>query len=313
MQPNLQGTEYVTTEPPFDRSFTPQVGEAVTVADHVRLITAPNPGPMTFTGTNTYIVGSGDVAIIDPGPDDAQHLQALLTATDGARVKAILVTHSHVDHTGLARRLAAVCGASICAARRPPPKTDPMFTIAGGGEGIDHSFEPEIVLEDGDRIDGDGWSIEAIATPGHLSDHLSFSFGEVLFSGDHVMGWASTVISPPEGNLNDFMTSLDVLEARKETVFFPGHGGRVGEPKNLIRHLRTHRNGRKSSIYNVLSNIPQSIEQVTKAVYTDVDQKLHAAASRNVWAHLAQLLEENAIEMAFNEGTPVFRQKGRVK
>ena len=219
---------------PFDLTHAPPIGVAERLAPGLRVVTAPNAGPMTFTGTRSYVLGEGEVAVIDPGPDDPRHLAALAAAVAGERVAAVLVTHAHRDHSAGARAFAARMAAPLLAhgdpagARRPAMARLAAAGGIGGGEGIDRGFRPDRPIAEGEVVAGPGWTLTALATPGHTADHLSFAWaeGNALFSGDEVMGWATTLISPPDGDLAAFRESLARLQARHEAVFYPGHGRR---------------------------------------------------------------------------------------
>ncbi|MGB3555941.1 MAG: MBL fold metallo-hydrolase [Jannaschia sp.] len=263
-------------------------------------ILAPNPSPMTAEGTNSYILGSevpgGDVAVIDPGPDDADHLAALVAAVGGRQVRAILVTHSHLDHSPGAAPLSGMLDAPVLAFG--PSDAGRSATMAalgdlvGGGEGVDAGFAPDVRLGDGDIVSGDGWTLQAHHTPGHMGNHLSFEWLERrdVFTGDTVMGWASTMISPPDGDLGQFMASLDRLEAFDAVRFLPGHGNAVTAPAARCRALRTHRLGREAAILGALIR-PCRIPDLVAAIYADIPPALHGAAARNVLAHLIYLVE----------------------
>ena len=269
----------------------------------LRCLRAPNPGPLTGPGTNTYIVGAGEVAVIDPGPDSATHLQAILSALDpGERIARILVTHSHLDHSLLAAPLSRATGAPVCAygdsraGRSAVMERLALDGAIGGGEGADPHFRPDIALEDGARVTLGEEVLEALWTPGHFGNHLSFLWRGHAFSGDHVMGWASTLVSPPDGDLSAFMRSLDRLEARRPQQLFPGHGDPVTDGIGRIRVLREHRLTRKAAIVARLSEGPATVDSLTQAIYTDTPPALHAAAARNVLAHLIELAESGQVE-----------------
>ena len=263
----------------------------------LRRVLAPNPSPMTERGTNTYLVGEGRVAVIDPGPADPGHLAAILAAlAPGERVEQILVTHAHKDHSPLARPLAERTGAPVLAFGRHDAGRSPVMArlaAAGleGGEGIDADFAPDEVLADGAAVEGDGWRIEAVWTPGHLSNHLCFAWEGALFTGDHVMGWASSLVSPPDGDLTAFMASCARLADRSDRVYFPGHGAPVADPAARIAWLIGHRRAREAQILDELAAGPAAPAALTRAIYRDTPAPLLPAAERNVLAHLIDLTE----------------------
>ena len=253
---------------------------------------------MTFTGTNTYLVGDGEIAVVDPGPDDDRHLQAILDALPSpSALRSILVTHSHVDHTALAPRLAEITGARTYAHAGSALTigTDEQASKAamamGGGEGADRRFKSDILLSDGQVVRGGGWSLETLWTPGHFHNHVCFAWpeGNALFTGDHVMGWSTTMVSPPHGNMTDFMRSLKRLGMRSETVYFPGHGDRIEDPKAMIAHQISHRKERERQILAEIRTGPLSAEEVASRIYKDTPSTLRAAAARNVFAHFLDL------------------------
>ena len=268
------------------------------------VVTAPNAGPMTFTGTQTYLLGTDALAIIDPGPDIESHLQALLAAIAGRAVSHVIVTHSHVDHSPLSRRLAEITRAPILAfgtaheARSPVMDRLAKAGDLGGKEGIDTDFRVDQKVGDGELIPGDGWTLRALHTPGHLSNHLCFAWQEAdaVFSGDHVMGWATTMVSPPDGDLTDFMRSLEKLARRTDDrIFYPGHGAAITEPLAMVKHQINHRKMRESQIYEALGAGAASAPELAMQIYTDVDPRLLPAASRNVFAHLIDLCERGLV------------------
>jgi len=261
---------------------------------------------MTHTGTNTYMIGDADRAIIDPGPDDPTHLEAILNAIGTAPLVAILVTHSHVDHSPLARALSDTTGAKIHAfgqsdaGRAPHMTTLAQSGLVGGGEGIDAAFAPDIHLKDGQSVSGADWALTAIWTPGHLSNHLCFALSsaaasDALFTGDHVMGWASSLVSPPDGDLTAFMASCERLSERDDRIYYPGHGDPVTDPKSRINWLISHRKKREDQIIEALQAGPATAASLTQAVYTDVAPALLPAAERNVLAHLIDLFQRGMI------------------
>ena len=282
----------------FDKSHAPVIGKVEAIAPGIRVVTSDNAGPMTFTGTRTYLVGVRSVAVIDPGPDTESQFNIIRQAIENDTVSHIVVTHSHVDHAPLARRLAALTGAKVWAyGTRPEAQMPPGMADLAGGEGIDRDFAPDEAVFDGDVIGGADWQLSIIHTPGHLSDHVSLAFGEYLFSGDHVMGWATTMISPPDGDLNSFMASLDKLLLRPEKTYLPGHGAPVLKPHDLMRHIRDHRMTREAQIVSVLKEGAARLDDITGRIYTDVPKSLHAAAMRNVLAHLLALMARESVQV----------------
>ncbi|HEX9933406.1 MAG TPA: MBL fold metallo-hydrolase [Allosphingosinicella sp.] len=253
----------------------------------VRRILAPNPSPFTFTGTQSYIVGEGEVALIDPGPDEPRHVAALLAAIDGERVAAILCTHTHRDHSPGSRALAAATGAPIVgcaplALEDEGPRADDAF---------DFAYRPDRVLADGEALSGEGWSLEAVATPGHTSNHLCFALAGtgLLFTGDHVMGWSTTVVSPPDGDMTDYMASLERLLGRDDRLYFPAHGPSIGDPQDHVRRLVEHRRMRERQILAKLEAGDGDVAKMVADMYRDIDPRLHPAAARSVLAHLVDL------------------------
>ncbi len=278
----------------------PAAGESVDIAPGIRRIVAPNPSPMTFWGTNTYLIGGADLAVVDPGPGDPAHLEALLAAIGpGQRISHILVTHSHIDHSPLARPLSERTGAPVLAfgpseaGRRPVMTRLAKEGLAGGGEGVDAGFVPDQRLADGARLSGPDWEIEALHTPGHLSNHLCFAVGEILLTGDHVMGWASSLVSPPDGDLTAFMASCERLRGRADRLYLPGHGAPIPEPAARLAWLIDHRQAREAQIRAALADGAHRIAAITRDVYTDTPDALIPAAERNVFAHLINMVERN--------------------
>jgi glyoxylase-like metal-dependent hydrolase (beta-lactamase superfamily II) len=275
----------------------------------IRHIRAGNPSPLTGTGTNTYILGEGRVAVIDPGPALPEHLKAIRAALKvGETISHILVTHAHLDHSGLAHPLAQITGAPILAfGDAASGRSETMIKLVeagfeGGGEGSDASFAPDDLLKDGQTIGGDGWQIEAVHTPGHMGGHLAFAFGDILFSGDHVMGWSSTLVSPPDGDMGAYMTSLEKLVSRPWQKFLPGHGEPIIDPAERLHELIRHRRSRESAILAALAKGPSTVLRLTRAIYTEIPAHLIAAASRNVLSHLIDLEERNEISTASGHG-----------
>ena len=277
-----------------DIHFTPGVPDRI--APLVRRVIADNPGPFTFTGSGTYIVGEGEVAVIDPGPDRDAHLNALLAALKGERVTHILVTHTHSDHCGLARKFADAAGAPVYGYGAHPVR-EKKHDAPALDEGADYSYAPDEVIGDGAVIEGPDWRIEAAHTPGHLSNHLCFALPEhkALFTGDHIMGWATTVVAPPDGDMTAYLDSLDKLLARDDEIYFPTHGAPIANPKRFVRAVKTHRLMRDAQIVNQLKKGRTSIKDITTAMYADVDKRLHGAAAMNVLAHLIRLVRNGAV------------------
>jgi glyoxylase-like metal-dependent hydrolase (beta-lactamase superfamily II) len=271
----------------------PPIGRAVELEPLVRRVLCGNPSPFTYTGTQTYIVGRGEVAVIDPGPDDPDHVASLIDAVAGERVTAILCTHTHRDHSPAAPALKAATGAPIigCA---------PLVLVDAGPRAdasFDTSYAPERVLADGEQVSGPGWTLEAVATPGHTSNHLCFALVEsgALFTGDHVMGWSTTVVSPPDGDMAAYMASLDRLMRRDDRVYYPAHGDPVDNPQRLVRGLAGHRKQREGQILRLLGEGPAAIPAMVERMYVGLDPRLQGAAGRSVLAHLFELRDRGVV------------------
>lgn len=261
----------------------------------VTRVLAPNPSPFTYTGTQSYLVGGADgLAVIDPGPDDPAHLAALVAAIAGRPVVAICCTHTHRDHSPAAAPLAALTGAPIigCAPLHiisDAPRVDAPF---------DKTYAPDRVLADGESIAGPDWTLTAVATPGHTSNHLCFALEEsdALFTGDHVMGWATSVVVPPDGDMADYMASLDKLYAREDRIYYPAHGPAVSKPRQLVRGMAGHRRAREKQIVRLLEQAPQTIAAMIPTMYKGVDQRLWPAAAQSVHAHLIDLARNGRVD-----------------
>jgi len=283
---------------PFVREFDFAYGRRDQVSPLIQRVVAHNPGPFTFAGTGTYIVGSpepgADVAVIDPGPPDEAHLRALLAAVEGRRVTHVLVTHTHRDHSPLARPFAGRTGAAILAARPPAAAT---HASGASEEGGDDAFQPDVILTGGERIAGDGWTLEALPTPGHASNHMAFALGEenALFCGDHVMGWSTTVVAPPDGDMTDYLASLDAVIARDFTTLWPTHGAPVTDPAPFLAAYRAHRIAREDQILWRLAAGDRTIAAMVPVLYAAVDRRLWPAASLSVLAHLIKLVGEDRV------------------
>ena len=282
--------------------FDPPLGVAETLEPGLRRIVAPNPSPMTYRGTNSYLLGTENLAVIDPGPFGDTHLEAILGAVQpGQRITHIIVTHSHVDHSPLARPLADICGAPVLAFGGPHAgRSAVMQTLAagglmGGGEGIDMQFAPDEMLADNAVINGDGWQLEALHTPGHIGNHLCLAWGDACFSADHVMGWASSLVSPPDGDLSDFMTSCARLQAQDWRVFYPGHGAPVTQTAARLDWLVAHRRSRETAILAALAAGPKDAATLAQVIYTETPAALQGAATRNVLAHLVDLTGKSVV------------------
>jgi len=269
----------------------------------IRRIVAPNPSPMTLHGTNSYVIGTGSVAVVDPGPADPGHITAILKGLErGERVSHILVTHAHLDHSPGARLLAEATGAPVLAFGPPEAGRSAVMAelaargVAGGGEGVDRAFIPDVILADGEEVSGSDWTLTAIHTPGHFCNHLCFAMGDAVLSGDHVMAWASTLISPPDGDLGDYFRSLSRLDAHGARVLYPGHGAPVEAPAPRIAELAAHRHDRSAQIRAALTTAPATISELTARIYTDTPPALMGAAARNVFAHLIEMTQLNQVE-----------------
>ena len=282
----------------FDKSFELAPGQVDEIAPSVRRIVANNPGPFTFKGTVSYIVGRGKVAIIDPGPDDAEHIKAVLDAVRGETVTHIFVTHTHRDHSPAVPAIKAATGATVYA-QGPHRASRPLH--AGEAPRMEASndmdFRPDIALPDGEVVSGDGWALEGVATPGHTANHMAFALrGEnLLFSGDHVMGWSTTIVAPPDGAMSDYMASLNKLLARPEAIYLPGHGGAVREAPRFVAGLLLHRKAREESILHRLAKGATDIATIVRAVYIGLDPRLTGAAGFSVLAHMEDLVARGTV------------------
>lgn len=283
-------------------NFDPTIGAVQQLEPGLRRIVAPNPSPMTYRGTNTYLLGDKDLALIDPGPNNPAHLDAILAALGpGERIGKIIVTHSHLDHSPLARPLARQTGAPVLAFGGPAAGRSAAMSalvktgMTGGGEGIDRDFVPDVTLVDGATVTGDNWALEVIHTPGHLGNHISLAWNDVCLTGDHVMGWASSLVSPPDGDLTDFMASCARLAGRTWRAFYPGHGDVITDPNARLDWLIAHRLGREAAILSALDAGPASADEIASTVYADTPAALLPAATRNVLAHLIDLTGKSKV------------------
>jgi glyoxylase-like metal-dependent hydrolase (beta-lactamase superfamily II) len=277
----------------FDLDFSPASDSCLQVAPLLRRLVAGNKGPFTFTGTCSYIVGQGQVAIVDPGPDREEHVAALLAAVRGETVTHIVVTHTHMDHSPAARAVAVATGAPIvgCGPHRAARSLAPgeSRSLEGSNDAL---HVPDQEMREGDRIAGPGWTLEAVETPGHTANHLAFALPEenALLSGDHVMAWSTTFIGPPDGSMTAYMASLEKLRSRPETLYWPGHGGPVKEPQRFLRGLIHHRRQREASILGRLAAGDQTIAAMVGTIYRDLAPALVPAAALSIFAHLEDLV-----------------------
>lgn len=265
----------------------PPTGQSIELHPLIRRVLAPNPSPFTYTGTQTYIVGTGEVAVIDPGPAEKAHLDAILGATEGETIRYIVCTHTHRDHSPAAAPLKDATGAEIagCAAlvlEDSGPRADSAF---------DESYTPDRVLSDGEKLTGDGWTLETVATPGHTSNHLCYALPEAgaLFTGDHIMGWSTTVVAPPDGDMAAYMASLEKLLERDFDAYYPAHGEPVDRPKRYTRGLIGHRKQREGQILRAIDEEVRVIPDMVAKMYKGIDPRLHGAAGRSVLSHLIDL------------------------
>lgn len=289
---------------PFDRSFDLVAGQAKEVVPGVRALCAGNANPFTFKGTVTYIIGRGHVAIVDPGPDDPRHIQALLDAVRGETVTHIFVTHTHRDHSPATAAIKAATGAKVYAegphrAARPLHigEANPLDASA------DTEFQPDVAVREGDVVSGQGFDIEAIATPGHTANHMAYALkgGRILFSGDHVMPWSTSIVAPPDGAMSDYMTSLRKLAARSEDVYLAGHGTVIQNAPRFVQSYIRHREGREASILHRLAKGETDIPTLVRAIYIGIDPRLVGAAGLSVLAHMEDLVARGVVA---TEGVP---------
>ena len=288
----------------FDTRFDPAYGQAVTVAPDVQRVTARNPSPFTFHGTNSYLVGRETLAVIDPGPDDDEHLATLLAAIGGRPISHIFVSHTHRDHSPLAARLKQHTGATVLAeGPHRPARPLRIGEVNPLDASADLGFVPDVALADGDLTHGDGWAIRTVLTPGHTANHAAFALEGtgMLFSADHVMAWSTSIVAPPDGAMADYMKSLDRLIERGDRLLLPGHGGPVTAPRTFMRGLKTHRKMRERAILERIARGDRTIKNMVAAIYRDTDPRLHGAAGLSVLAHLEDLVARGLVA---TEGDP---------
>ena len=286
-------------------NFNPPSGISEDIYPNLKRIIAPNPSPMTFWGTNTYILGTNELAIIDPGPAVQSHFDAIMSSLNiNQSITHILITHSHIDHSPLAKQLSERTSAPILAFGESSAGKSAIMTNLknlDGGEGIDYDFKPDVTLNDNQILKNKEWCIKSLHTPGHMGNHLCFSWeGEsILFTGDLVMGWATSMVSPPDGDLTDFMNSIKSLKLRSpDKLFFPGHGAPIENPSLRLQELYEHRKKREREILSALETGLATISEITESVYADLDKKLITAAKRNVLAHLIDLTSRKICEVS---------------
>jgi glyoxylase-like metal-dependent hydrolase (beta-lactamase superfamily II) len=293
------------TDVPFNRNFPLSPGVVELVRPGVRRVLSNNPSPFTFTGTVSYIVGQGNVAIIDPGPDSEAHAAALLDAVRGETVTHILVTHTHRDHSPNTARIKAATGATVYA-EGPHRASRPRYESEKHNpeSGADRDFKPDVQVKDGEIIEGDGWALQAVATPGHTANHMGFAWREpkILFIGDHVMGWSTSIVAPPDGSMVDYMASLEKLTKREENLYFSGHGPEIPEARRYVRFLIRHRQAREASILHRLAKGEADIPSLVRAIYIGIDPRLMGAAGYSVLAHLEDLVGRGIVA---TDGDPV--------
>ena len=313
--------------PEFNTDFDPRHGEMVDVSPLLRRIVCNNPSKYTFHGTGTYVIGHTDVAVVDPGPRDPAHVEALLRALGDETVRAILITHTHGDHSPAAAALHDATGAPVLgfgphpkdalseetdagddtdADNETEPAEDKKPAAATDAHRPDIDFDPETRLAHGDTVAGPGWTVQALHTPGHISNHLCFALAEenAVLTGDHVMGWSTTIIPPPDGDVSDYLRSLQLLLDRSDEVLYPTHGGPVNNPQRYVAALLKHRLRREAQILEQLANGPASAKQMVAVLYADVRKELHRPAARSVVAHLAKLQKEGKAAPARDDASP---------
>ena len=284
---------------PYVREIDFEYGRVDQVSPLIRRVIANNPGPFTYVGTGTYIVGHGEVAVIDPGPDLAEHLHAILAATTGERVTHVLVTHHHSDHSPLSRPIAEAHGAKVYGRAVATPPIEGEIRLEAGYD----RFEPDVTVDTGDVLTGPGWTIEAIHTPGHTSNHICYALREenALFSGDHIMGWSTTVITPPDGDMGDYLASLETVRARAFSTLWPTHGAPITDPGPFIDAYAAHRLDRERQIIARLEAGDETIKAMVPTIYAAVDPRLHPAAAHSVLAHMIELVRTGRVSC---EGAP---------
>ncbi len=285
-------------ELPFRKEIDFAYGVPSELMPGIRRIVANNPSPFTYKGTNTYLLGQGSaLALIDPGPTNDVHFDAIMKTAGDARITHVLITHTHRDHTDGLERVLTATGAKTCGFGRVAIDRGTKRTSPSGSEFVDRDFKPDVVLTDGARFEGDGFALTALHTPGHAPDHLCFALEgtSILFSGDHVMAWNTSVVAPPEGNMRDYMASLEKLLDRNDNVYFPGHGGRALQPQRLVKAYMLHRRMREQSILECIRQDKTTISDIVPVVYRDLDPRLVGAASLSIAAHVEHLVARGLV------------------
>ncbi|MBV7265020.1 MBL fold metallo-hydrolase [Erythrobacter ani] len=274
----------------------------------VKRVLAPNPSPYTYTGTQTYVVGAGpDVAVIDPGPNDPAHIDAIMAAVGDAKLLAIMCTHTHRDHSPAAAPLSEMAGAPIVGCAPLVLKTD----LPRADEAFDTTYAPDRVLEDGEQMRGTGWTLTAVATPGHTSNHLCFALEEsgALFTGDHVMGWSTSVVIPPDGDMGDYMASLEKLQTREDIVYHSAHGAAITKPRQLVRGMIGHRRQRENQILRLMGEQARAVSAFIPQMYKGLDERLIPAAEMSVTAHLIDLEKRGLAGRSHEAGVEIWRAR----
>ncbi len=282
----------------FDLTFSPEYGKPFALAPNISRLVAPNPSPFTYRGTNTYLVGTDHLAIIDPGPDDEQHYRDIIKAVNGRPVSHIFVSHTHKDHSSLSEKLKQHFNAkTVAQGPHQSARSYHQGEINHFDASADMDFNPDITLEHNQSIAGDGWELTGIHTPGHAANHMAFALEQqsVLFSADHVMGWATSVIAPPDGSMSDYMHSLNLLLKRDDQVYLPGHGDIINKPQQFVRGLKAHRKMRERAILERVANGDRTIADIVASIYRDTDPRLHKGAALSVLAHMEDLVGREVI------------------
>ncbi|MEM9329877.1 MAG: MBL fold metallo-hydrolase [Pseudomonadota bacterium] len=295
--------------PTFKTTFDPAHGSVVDLVPGIQRITAPNESAFTYRGTNTYVLGDSKVAVIDPGPAIESHFEVLMSALKGRTVTHIIVTHTHMDHSPLVAPLKEKTGATVCAEGvHRDSRALHLGEINSLDAAADRDFTPDHALADGEIIEGADWKLETILTPGHTKNHACFGLmdTDMLFSGDHVMAWATSIVAPPDGSMSDYLNSLAKMAQRNETIYFPGHGGRLDKAPEFVRALKAHRKMRETAVLARVRSGNETIPDIVKIIYKDTDPRLHGAAALSVFAHMEDLVEQGRISC---EGPPSLNAK----